>query len=105
MQEKQQGQGKLQADLRDEETRKEVTNGNGKSKAPKKDAKPTAATTKLLEQLREVSTDIARLEALKQDRTALIAKATEQKVPTATIAEAAGLSVARLRQVQAKAKK
>jgi hypothetical protein len=72
---------------------------------PKEDPKPSAAATKLLEQLKEVSKEIARLESLREDRTALIAKATEQKVPTAQIASAAGLSVARLRQVQPKTKK
>jgi hypothetical protein len=69
---KQEPKGKLQADLRDEETRKQVTNGNDKAKA-KKDAKPSAATVKLLEQLKEVSKEIARLKSLREDRTQLIA--------------------------------
>lgn len=71
---------------------------------PKAEVKPSAATVKLLEQLEEVSKEIARLEGLKNDRTALIGKATAAKVPTATIAKAAGLSVPRLRQVQQKTK-
>jgi hypothetical protein len=71
---------------------------------PKQDAKPSAATVKLLEQLEELSKEIQRIESLKGDRTALIAKLTAAKVPTATIAEKAGLSVPRLRQVQQKAK-
>jgi hypothetical protein len=71
---------------------------------PEADSKPSAATVKLLEQLKELSKEIDRIESLKADRTALIAKATAAKVPTSTIAEAAGLSVPRLRQVQAKAK-
>jgi hypothetical protein len=73
-------------------------------KAKPKETKPSAATVKLLEQLEEISKEIARLEGLKNDRTALIGKATAAKVPTATIAKAAGLSVPRLRQVQQKAK-
>jgi hypothetical protein len=68
----------------------------------KQEPKPSAATVKLLEQLKGVSKEIARLESLREDRTDLIAKATAAKVPTATIAEHAGLSVARLRQVQPK---
>jgi hypothetical protein len=79
----------------------EIKKAPARAKA-KENHKPTAATVKLLEQLKEVSTEIARLEGLKKDRTALIAKATAAKVPTATIAEHAGLSTARLRQVQPK---
>jgi hypothetical protein len=71
---------------------------------PKADHKPSAATIKLLEQLTEVGKEIERLEGLKNDRTALVVKLTAAKVPTATIAKAASLSVARTRQVQAKAK-
>jgi hypothetical protein len=71
---------------------------------PKQEAKPSAATQKVLEQLEEISKEIARLEGLKNDRTQLIGKLTAAKVPTATIAKAAHLSVARLRQVQAKTK-
>jgi hypothetical protein len=69
-----------------------------------KETKPSAATVKVLEQLAEVAKEISRLEGLKNDRTQLIAKLTAAKVPTATIAKAAGLSVPRLRQVQAKNK-
>jgi hypothetical protein len=71
---------------------------------PKQEVKPSAATQKVLEQLEEISKEIARLDGLKNDRTQLIGKLTAAKVPTATIAKAAGLSVPRLRQVQAKTK-
>jgi hypothetical protein len=73
-------------------------------KAKPKDAKPSAAQVKLLERLAEVGQEIDRLEQLKEERTQLVGKLTAQKVPTATIATAAHLSVARTRQVQAKTK-
>jgi hypothetical protein len=69
-----------------------------------KEVKLSAATQKLLEQLAEIGKELGRIEALKSDRTALIAKLTAAKVPTVEIAKAAQLSVARLRQVQQKAK-
>jgi len=76
-----------------------------KSKAKPKDAKPSAATVKLLERLAEVGKQIDHAErVLKEERTQLVGKLTAQKVPTAEIAKAAHLSVARTRQVQSKAK-
>jgi hypothetical protein len=74
------------------------------SKAKPKDTKPSVANVKLLEQLDEIGKELARVESLQNDRTQLIGKLTAAKVPTAMIAKAAHLSVARTRQIQAKTK-
>jgi hypothetical protein len=77
-----------------------VKKAPAKAKA-KAEPKPklNAATAK---QLQELAAEIARLEGLKADRTALMKKAHAAKAPTSEIAEAAGLSVPRARQVLGK---
>jgi hypothetical protein len=74
-----------------------------KSTKPKAQPKPKPkldeATAK---KLRELSKEISRLEGLKNDRLALIRKAHEAKAPISEIAEAAGLSVPRTRQLFSK---
>jgi hypothetical protein len=71
---------------------------------PKADPQPSAANVKLLEQLEEIGKELARVDSLQNDRAQLIGKLTAAKVPTAMIAKAAHLSVARTRQIQAKTK-
>ena len=83
---------------------KRRTTSKSEAAKPKADPKPSAAAQKLLEQLEEIGKELARVEALQNDRTQLIGKLTAQKVPTAMIAKAAHLSVARTRQIQAKTK-
>jgi cob(I)alamin adenosyltransferase len=87
-----------------EESKAPVVDIKSKAKPKAKDAKPSAATVKLLERLTEVGKEIDRLEQLKEERTQLVGKLTAAKVPTAEIAKAAHLSVARTWQVQAKTK-
>jgi hypothetical protein len=82
----------------------DIKKAPSKTKPKAKDAKPSAATVKLLERLTEVGQEIDRLEQLKEERTQLVGELTTAKVPTAEIATAAHLSVARTRQVQAKTK-
>jgi cellobiose phosphorylase len=94
-------QAQPKADKQPEVHAKTAPKRNGKAKeAPK----PSAANVKLLEQLDEIGKELARIESLQNDRTQLIGKLTAAKVPTAMIAKAAHLSVARTRQIQAKTK-
>jgi hypothetical protein len=70
-----------------------------KAKAKPKDAKPSAATVKLLEQLAEVAKEITRLEALRKQRLDLIQEAAKAGATTKAISDASSLSVPRLRQL------
>jgi hypothetical protein len=67
-----------------------------KPKASKPKPKLHATTAK---QLKELTVEINRLESLKEDRLALMKKAHAASAPTAEIAEAAGYSIARTRQL------
>jgi hypothetical protein len=83
------------------EPKKAPKRTTSKSQAAKPKAKPKldAATAK---QLQELTAEINRLESLKQDRLALMKKAHAAKAPATDIAEAAGYSVARTRQLLGK---
>jgi hypothetical protein len=64
----------------------------------KADSKPklSAATVK---QLKELTEEINRIESLKNDRLAIMRKQADAGVPVTEIAEAAGYSTARARQL------
>jgi hypothetical protein len=62
-------------------------------------AKPKAKPEVDLTELKRISDEVTRLEALKKDRLALIQKAAKAGATTKQISEASSLSVPRLRQL------
>jgi hypothetical protein len=77
----------------------EIKTAKKRTTSKAQDAKPKPKPEVDLTELKRVSDEITRLEALREDRLALIQKAAKAGATTKAISDASSLSVPRLRQL------